>query len=75
MGDTTRKGSTQNKVEGKAKELGGRVRRAVGDLTGDRSERLKGAKDEVKGRAQKRLGKAQRDVEELDKIDSRTKRR
>jgi uncharacterized protein YjbJ (UPF0337 family) len=66
MGDTTRKSAEQNQVEGKAKELGGKVRGKIGDITDDRSEQLKGKRDELKGRAQSRLGDAQRDLRDLD---------
>ena len=66
MADTTRKSPEQNQLEGKAKEIGGKIRGKVGDITDDRSEQLKGKKDELKGRAQKKLGDAERDVKDLD---------
>jgi uncharacterized protein YjbJ (UPF0337 family) len=66
MGDTTRKSAEQNQLEGKAKELGGKVRGKIGDVTNNRSEQLKGKKDELKGRAQKKLGDAESDVRDLD---------
>ena len=66
MTDTTRKSAEQNQLEGKAKELGGKVRGKVGDITDNRSEQLKGKKDELKGRAQNKLGDAERDVRDLD---------
>ena len=66
MGDTTRKSAEQNQLEGKAKEIGGKIRGKIGDLTDNRSEQLKGKKDELKGRAQKKLGDAERDVKDLD---------
>jgi len=66
MADTTRKSAEQNQLEGKAKEIGGKIRGKVGDITDNRSEQLKGKKDEIKGRAQKKLGDAERDVKDLD---------
>ena len=69
MSDTSHKGSEQNKLEGKARQLGGRVKQALGDLTGDTSDKIEGRRDELKGRAQERLGDAQRDLEEIDRTD------
>jgi uncharacterized protein YjbJ (UPF0337 family) len=66
MGDITRKSPEQNQVEGKAKELGGKVRGKIGDITDDQSEQLAGKKDELKGKAQKKFGDAQRDVRDLE---------
>jgi uncharacterized protein YjbJ (UPF0337 family) len=67
MDDTTRKTGDQNQIEGAAKELGGKVRGTVGDITDNRSQHVEGKIDELKGKAQKNLGKVQNKVEELDK--------
>jgi uncharacterized protein YjbJ (UPF0337 family) len=67
MADTTRKTGDQNQVEGAAKELGGKVRGGLGDLTDNRSQHLEGKVDELKGKAQKNLGKAQNKLEDLDR--------
>jgi uncharacterized protein YjbJ (UPF0337 family) len=67
MADTTRKTGDQNHIEGAAKELGGKVRGAVGDITDNRSQHAEGKIDELKGKAQKNLGKAQGKVEDLDR--------
>ena len=69
MGDSTRKSAEQNQIEGKAKELGGKVRGKIGDLTDDRSEQFEGKKTELKGRAQKKLGDAQSDLRDLDETE------
>jgi uncharacterized protein YjbJ (UPF0337 family) len=66
MGDTTRKSAEQNQLEGMAKEVAGKVRGKIGDLTDNRSEELKGKKTELKGRAQKKLGEAEQNVKDLD---------
>ena len=47
MGDTTRKSAEQNQLEGKAKEMGGKIRGKIGDLTDNRSEQTKGKKSEL----------------------------
>jgi uncharacterized protein YjbJ (UPF0337 family) len=67
MADTTRKTGDQNQMEGAAKELGGKVRGAFGDIVDDRSQHAEGKVDELKGKAQKNLGKAQNKLEDLDK--------
>lgn len=67
MADTTRKDGDQNQIEGAAKELGGKVRSKVGDITDNRSQHAEGKLDELKGKAQKNFGKVQNKVEDLDK--------
>ena len=48
-------------------ELGGKVRGTFGDITDNRSQHAEGKIDELKGKAQKNLGKAQGKVEDLDR--------
>ena len=67
MADTTRKTGDQNQLEGAAKELGGKIRGSVGDLTDNRDQHAQGKIDELKGKAQKNLGKAQDKLENLDR--------
>ena len=67
MADTTRKTGDENRAEGAAKELGGKIRGGFGDLVDDREQHVKGTVDELKGKAQKNLGKAQQKVEDLDR--------
>ncbi|HKG90868.1 MAG TPA: CsbD family protein [Gemmatimonadaceae bacterium] len=67
MDDVTRKSGAQIRAEGLVKEIGGKLRSTLGDLTDDHSEKLAGEKDKVKGRAQQKLGQAQQDVEDLEK--------
>ena len=57
-----------NRVKGAGKELEGKVRGAIGDLTDNTSEQVKGKAQELKGKAQQKLGKAQERVaDERDK--------
>ena len=65
--DITRKTGEQNQTEGKARELGGRVQRAWGDLTGDAEHQVKGAKNELKGTAQGKIGDAQETIDDIDR--------
>ena len=65
--DITRKTGEQNEAEGKARELGGRVQRAWGDLTGDTEHQVKGAKKALKGKAQGKIGEAQETIDDIDR--------
>jgi uncharacterized protein YjbJ (UPF0337 family) len=46
------------RAEGKAEEIKGRVKRAAGAATGNRSTEAQGAGEEVKGKAKNAVGKA-----------------
>jgi uncharacterized protein YjbJ (UPF0337 family) len=48
----------KQRAEGKADEAKGRVKRAAGAATGNRSTEAKGAGDELKGKAKNAVGKA-----------------
>ena len=54
--DLTTEG-TKDRVEGAGNVAGGRVRNAVGGLTGDTSEQVKGKAQEIKGKVQDAIGK------------------
>ena len=47
----------ENRMEGGAKEFGGNVKSAVGDLTGDTKTQASGTIDQVVGAAQRTYGK------------------
>lgn len=62
-----------NRAEGTAEEMKGRARNALGGLTGNGSEQLKGMGEELKGKAQQTLGKAQQKLDDvLDNDDRKT---
>ena len=65
--DPTTKSGEQIETEGKAEELGGRVQRAWGDLTGNTHHQVEGAKKEVKGNVKGELGEAKRKLDDLDR--------
>ena len=65
--DVTRKSGEQNQAEGNLKDLGGRVQRAWGDLTGDTEHQVKGAKKQVEGKAQETIGEAQETIDDLNR--------
>ena len=54
----------RDEVEGKAKEIKGRVKQGVGDLTDDQNLHDEGVADEAEGEVQKGFGKAKRKVGE-----------
>ena len=47
----------ENRVEGTAKDIGGNIKSAVGDLTGDSKTQASGAVDQLVGTAQRTYGK------------------
>ena len=65
MDDATRKSGDQIAAEGKGKELKGKVKDALGDLTGNPRHDIEGKADQVEGRAQQRVGDAQSDLENV----------
>ncbi len=62
----TKKG-IEDSVEGKAKDLKGKVKDGVGGLTGDTGLQAEGKIDQLKGKAQNTLGKVERKIGEKTK--------
>lgn len=58
---------TENRVEGAAEELEGKIRGNVGDALDDRDEHVKGRAKEMKGKIKRKIGEAQQDVAERDR--------
>lgn len=52
----------ENQIEGHGKDLKGRVKDAIGGLTGDESLQGEGKLDRLKGKVQDTFGKGQEDV-------------
>jgi uncharacterized protein YjbJ (UPF0337 family) len=52
-----------NQVKGAAKEVGGKVQGAVGDLTDNHSQELKGKANELEGKAQRKVGEAESKID------------
>ena len=59
MADDLRSEGMKNEVKGAAKELGGKLRDAAADITGDKSENGKGKMDRIEGEAQQKMGRVQ----------------
>ena len=51
-----------NQTKGTAKELEGKVRGTVGDITDNESEQVKGKAKEMEGKVQKNFGEVQSDL-------------
>lgn len=52
----------ENSLEGMGKDLKGKVKDAVGGLTGDSSLQGEGKLDQLKGKVQDKLGQGQQDL-------------
>jgi uncharacterized protein YjbJ (UPF0337 family) len=63
MADDLRRKGLENQVKGAAKEAGGKLRHAAGDLTDDRSQQVRGKAKEMEGKAQRKIGEAQEDLD------------
>lgn len=55
-----------NQLEGKGEDIKGRVKDAVGGLTGDESLQTEGKIDRIKGKIQDTFGKAQENLGRRD---------
>ena len=53
----------ENQIKGAAKEVVGKVRKNIGDLTDNHSEELKGAAKEMEGKAQRKVGEAESKID------------
>lgn len=63
MADDLGTDGVENQVKGAAKEVEGKVRNAVGGLTGDTSEQLKGKGKEIEGKVQRKVGESEVDAD------------
>lgn len=63
MADDLGKEGAENQIKGTFKEGEGRIRDAVGGLTGDTSEQLKGKAQQLKGKVQRKIGESQTDAD------------
>jgi uncharacterized protein YjbJ (UPF0337 family) len=60
--DQTRRGD-KNSLKGMGNDLKGKIKDAAGGLTGDTSLQAEGKWDQLKGKAQKKLGDVQRELD------------
>jgi uncharacterized protein YjbJ (UPF0337 family) len=64
MADDLNRDGLENQAKGIGKQTEGKVRNAVGGLTGDTSEQLKGKAKDLEGKAQRKIGEAQEDLDD-----------
>lgn len=64
MSDDLKRDGAKNRIKGMGKEVQGKVRNAVGGLTGDTTEQLKGKGKELEGKAQRKIGEAESDLDD-----------
>ena len=65
----------RDEIQGKAKDLKGRVKRAGGALTGNRRLESEGADEQDAGRAQEDVGRARRKLgEAVERLGEKIKR-
>ena len=65
----------RDELEGKAKEIKGRVKQGLGDVTDDETLRDEGVADEAEGEVQAGFGKARRKVgEAIEEVGEKIKR-
>jgi uncharacterized protein YjbJ (UPF0337 family) len=65
----------RDELEGKAKEIKGKVKQSVADLTDDELLHDEGVADEAEGEVQKGYGKARRKVgEAIEEVGEKVKR-
>jgi uncharacterized protein YjbJ (UPF0337 family) len=64
----------KDRIEGKLKDIKGRVERQVGEWTGDKEARAEGVKDQAEGKVQNAFGKAKDAAREIaDKAKGKSK--
>jgi len=63
VADNLRDEGLKDQIKGTVKEGEGHIRDAVGGLTGDISEQLKGKGQELKGKVQRKIGEAETDAD------------
>lgn len=63
MADDLHRDGLENQTKGLGKEAEGKIRNAVGGLTGDTSEQVKGKAKEMEGKVQRKVGEAESDID------------
>ncbi|MGH7678553.1 MAG: CsbD family protein [Gemmatimonadaceae bacterium] len=63
MSDDLKREGFEDQVKGTVEEGEGRLKNAVGGLTGDTSKQLKGKAQELKGKVRRKIGEAESDAD------------
>ena len=73
--DVTEPSMNRNELQGKKENIKGRVKEAVGTLTGNKNLESEGANERAEGAARARLGKASRKIgEAIEDLGKKIKR-
>ncbi len=56
---------TRDKVEGEVKDIRGRVKRQMGEWSGDQDQQFAGMKEQAEGKVQKAVGRAKARAAEI----------
>jgi uncharacterized protein YjbJ (UPF0337 family) len=62
MSDELKRDGLENQVKGAGKQVEGKIREGVGDITDNESEELKGKAKNLEGKVQRKIGEAQEDL-------------
>jgi uncharacterized protein YjbJ (UPF0337 family) len=66
----------RDEIKGEATDIRGRVKRQVGEWSGDRGEQLEGMKEQAEGKAQKAAGRTKAKAEEItEDLKSKARRK
>ena len=63
MADDLGTDGLENQVKGAAKEVSGKIRKNVGDMTDNHSEEFKGATKELEGKIQRKVGETESNID------------
>lgn len=64
MADDLNTDGLENQVKGLGKQAEGKIRNAVGGITGDTSEQIKGKAKDLEGKAQRKIGEVEQDLDD-----------
>jgi len=64
MADDLNRDGLENQVKGLGKQAEGKIRNAVGGITGDTSEQIKGKAKDLEGKAQRKIGEVEQDLDD-----------
>jgi uncharacterized protein YjbJ (UPF0337 family) len=53
----------ENQIKGAGKEVAGKIRKNIGDMTDNHSEEMKGKAKELEGKAQRKVGEAESNID------------
>lgn len=74
--NSQRDDATRQRLDGMVDQVKGRARQAIGGLTGETDEQLRGKGEELRGKMKNAIGKVRQEAADLvDDVDDHTSRR